>query len=210
MDTIATLHQLRIEAWEVKALLWHQNFLTPKWWFIALIIAATYAIWWKFTDKRRVIELLLFGSFIAVSRVIFDDWGITSGRWTYVIDLVPLGISLFLNDLTIVPLSYMLAYQYSPTWSRFLVIIVILQGAISFALLPLLSMMGILVIHNWHVAYTFGFMIATAVTMRAIMLFGLNLQRSSRLETIENTTLEIIPQPAMKPLDREQNNNNKD
>lgn len=66
MDTIATLHQLRIEAWEVKALLWDRNFLTPTWWFIATIITAAI----RFLN--------------AVSRVIFDDWGITSGRWTYV------------------------------------------------------------------------------------------------------------------------------
>lgn len=179
-DILERLHQSRLETWEIKNLLWQQNFLTVKWWFIAIIIAISYAIWWKFTDKRRIIELLLFGSFIAVSRVIFDDWGVSSGRWTYVIDLVPLGISLFLNDLTIIPLGYMLAYQYSPKWPTYLVTIIILQSAISFGFLPLLSRMGILVLHNWSVSYTFAFMIVTAIIMRAIMLFGLNLQKTSR------------------------------
>lgn len=158
MDILDRLHQLRLATWELKTFLWQQNFLSAKWWFVAIVIAVSYAVWWKFSDKRRIIELLLFGSFIAVCRVIFDDWGISSGRWTYVVDLVPLGISLFLNDLTIVPLSYMLAYQHSPTWSRYLVTIFILQSAISFGFLPLLSRMGILVINNWHVGYTFIFM----------------------------------------------------
>lgn len=203
MDIIEELHRLRIETWEVKTVLWQQSFLTPKWWFIAIVIAVSYAIWWKFADKRRIIELLLFGSFIAVARVIFDDWGITSGRWTYVIDLVPLGISLFLNDLTIVPLSYMLAYQYSPTWSKFLIRIVILQSAISFAFLPLLSTMGILVIHNWHVGYTFIIMVITATIMRAIMLFGLNLQKRTR-QSSERSSVGMIPQPAFKPNDKDE------
>lgn len=207
MDILEQLHQLRLAAWEIKKLLWQQNFLTAKWWFIAIAIAVSYAVWWKFTDKRRIIELLLFGSFIAVCRVIYDDWGISSSRWTYIVDLFPLGISLFLNDLTIVPLSYMLAYQYSPTWSKFLITIVILQGAISFALLPLLSSIGILVIHNWHVGYTFIFMMVVAITMRAIMLFGLEVQKNSRPQHSDIKAFESIPQPAMKPLDKGKKNN---
>lgn len=207
MDILEQLRQSRLVTYELKTFIWQQNFLTAKWWFIAIVIAVSYAVWWKLTDKRRIIELLLFGSFIAVSRVIFDDWGISSGRWTYIIDLVPLGISLFLNDLTIVPLSYMLAYQYSPTWSRYLILIVIVQSAISYAFLPLLSRMGILVIHNWSVTYTFAFMMVTATIMRAIMLIGLNVQRTARLEYPESTTFEPIPQPAMKPLNESKDNN---
>jgi len=206
MDILERLRQSRLVSWELKTFIWQQNFLTAKWWFIAIVIALSYAIWWKFTDKKRIIELLLFGSFIAVSRVIFDDWGITSGRWTYIVDLVPLGISLFFNDLTIVPLSYMLAYQYSPTWSKYLVTIIILQSAISFVFLPLLSRMGILVIHNWHVGYTFIFMIVVSIIMRAIMLVGLNLQSSSRLEHSSSPSLKPIPQPAMKLFDKDNKN----
>ena len=202
------LHQSRLVTYQLKYFFWQEYFLTDKWWFIAIVIAISYAIWWKFTDKRRIIELLLFGSFIAVSRVIFDDWGITSGRWTYIVDLVPLGISLFLNDLTIVPLSYMLAYQYSPTWSRYLVTIGILQSAISFGFLILLSRIGILVLHNWHLAYTFIFMIIVAIAMRAIVQLGLHLQRSSRLEYSRTTSYEPLPQPAAKPLDESNDNSN--
>lgn len=200
MDILEKLHQSRLITYDLKTTLWQQYLFTLNWWFIAIVIALSYAIWWKFTDKRRIIELLLFGSFIAVCRVIFDDWGISSGRWTYVIDLVPLGLSLFLNDLTIIPLSYMLAYQYSQTWSSYLVTIVVLQSAISFAFLPILSRMGILIIHNWSLTYTFAFMIVTAVAMRGILMIGLNLQKSRRLDHTDNPSREAMPQPAMKPL----------
>ncbi|CQR71718.1 hypothetical protein SOV_05200 [Sporomusa ovata DSM 2662] len=202
MNILEALHASRAETWNIKTALWQQAFLGPNWWFIAIIIAVSYAIWWKFIDKKRVIEILLFGSFIAVSRVIFDNWGTSTVKWTYVIDLLPIGISLFLNDLTIVPLAYMLAYQYSPTWKKYLVTIFIIQGITSFAFLPLLIRMGILSIINWHVGYSFIFMIITATIMRAILLFGLSIQKSTRLEYTGNTT-EFIPQPAMKPFDKE-------
>jgi hypothetical protein len=45
-----------------------------------------------------------------------------------VIDLFPLGYSLFLNDLTVVPLFMMLVYQYAPTWKSFLVLLVAVRG----------------------------------------------------------------------------------
>lgn len=45
---------------------------------------------------------------------------------------------------------------------QFLLSILVVQGAFSFALLPLLSYLGILVIYNWQYAYTFIFMIITA------------------------------------------------
>lgn len=205
MNMLEALHASRAETWSIKTALWQQAFLGPNWWFVTITITVSYAIWWKFVDKKRVIEILLFGSFIAVSRVIFDDWGTSSVRWTYIIDLLPVGISLFLNDLTIVPLAYMLAYQYSPTWKRYFVTIFILQGISSFAFLPLLIRLGILNIINWHIGYTFVFMIITATIMRAIMLFGLSVQKSTRLEYTGNTT-ELIPQPAMKPLDKEDEN----
>lgn len=210
MDTLDKLRLLRLESWELKKLIWQQSFLTPSWWFIGITIIIAYAVWWKFTDKKRIIELLLFGSFIAVTRVIFDDWGITSGRWTYTIDLVPLGISLFLNDLTIVPLGHMLAYQYSPTWSRYLILVTLTQGIISFAFLPLLAAIGILNIYNWKYSDTFLFMLITTIIMRAIILFGLRLQQNSRLEDSGDIPAGLIHQPAMKPLDRRNDSSDKD
>lgn len=202
MDVIETLRQLRIEAWAVKKLLWQQSFLTFKWWFIVVAIAVAYAIWWKLADKRRIIELLLYGSFIAVTRVIFDNWGISSGRWTYVVDLVPIGQSLFLNDLTIIPLSLMLVYQYSSGWLTFVILVAVVQGVTSFLLWPLLITLGILKLHAWQLYQSYIFIVLTAVIMRAILIAGLNVQRKSRTVGGETGANLLVPEPAMKPLEK--------
>lgn len=201
MDSYALLHQLRLQASDIKDQLWMQNFLTAHWWLVAITIVASYVIWWKFVDKRRVIEILLFGSYIAVSRVIFDDWGISSGRWTYIFDLLPVGYSLFLNDLTVVPLFLMLVYQYSPDWKTFIVWLLVVQGITSFVLLPLLSYLGILKLYNWTYYGSFIFMLVTAIVMRAIMIFGLSLQKESRVNHPEQSPSTLVLQPAMKPIE---------
>ncbi len=202
MDVIETLRQLRLETWAIKTQLWQQSFLTLKWWFIVAAIVAAYAIWWKLADKRRIIELLLYGSFIAVTRVIFDDWGISSGRWTYIIDLVPIGQSLFLNDLTIVPLSLMLVYQYSSDWRTFVILAVIVQGVTSFLLWPLLIAIGILKLHAWQLYQSYIFIVLAAIIMRAVLIVGLNVQRKSRTVGGETGANLLVPEPAMKPLEK--------
>jgi len=170
MDTIELLRQARLEVAALKDLLWQQNFLTARWWTVVIVIAVSYAVWWVLVDKRRLPELLLYGSFIAVARIIFDDWGILNGRWTYIIDLFRKPpISLFLNDLTVVPLAFMLVYQYAKSWVTFLALTVGVEGIIAFVFLPFLARMGILVIHNWSYFGSFLFMVVTAIIMRVIM-----------------------------------------
>lgn len=204
MDTLALLRHLRIQIWDIKMQLWQASFLSFNWWFIAVTVEASYAIWWKLLDKRRVFELLVFGSFVAAARIIFDDWGISSGRWTYVIDLFPVGYSLFLNDLTVVPLAMMLVYQYSPDWKAFIFRLAAVEGAIAFGFLPLLSYLGILHLHAWSYFGSYIFMIITATVMRAIMLFGLAVERTSRAEHPEGLSVMLVPEPAMKPADPEE------
>ncbi|MGI5838608.1 MAG: hypothetical protein ACOX8W_02995 [bacterium] len=181
MDTIELLRQSRLETGLLHTQLWHENFLTYRWWLIVAVIAASYLVWWVLVDKRLLPELLLYGSFIAVARVIFDDWGILAGRWTYVVDLIHVPhTSLFLNDLTVFPLALMLVYQYGDTWARFLVLAVLTEGIISFVFLPFLAWVGILVLHDWSYVGTFLVTTSIAISMRAIMSFLLMLTRRYR------------------------------
>ncbi len=204
MEPIEKLHQLRIESWQIKGMLWEQSFFTFPWLLIAVVIATSYFIWWKLADKRRIVELLLYGSFIAVCRVIFDNWGISSGRWTYTTDLFPMGYSLFLNDLTVIPLSLMLVYQYAFNWRSFFLMLIVVQGLTSFLLWPLLSSFDVLKVHDWKLYYSYLFMIFIASIMRLIMIAGLKLQRESRLNDSQYGEKLFIPEPAMKRLDDEE------
>lgn len=63
-----------------------------------------YAMWWKLTDKRRISDLLLFGSLLAVIRFIVDILGVTAGLWIYKVHILPTSQSVFLHALTITPL----------------------------------------------------------------------------------------------------------
>ncbi|MGI5838605.1 MAG: CBO0543 family protein [bacterium] len=169
MDYVELLRQSHLESASIRQQIWQQNFMTSRWWAILVLIAVSYAVWWMLVDKRRLPELLLYGSFIAVARNIFGSWGTLTGRWTYVVDLIPLPEVAFINDLTIVALAYMLVYQYSKSWVSFLGLSVITGGVFSYIFFPILVRTGLLVIHNWTYTGTFLFLVITAAVMRGII-----------------------------------------
>jgi hypothetical protein len=206
MDIIDLIHQTRFELWGYQLTEWRTSLFTMRWWFVMTSIAVAYAIWWKYVDKRRLTQILLFGSFIAVFRVIMDDAGASSGLWVYSVKPLPLGHSLFLNDLTIVPLGFMLVYQYCHSWKKFLFWTVIAEMGYSFVFLPLLAKLEILRLYNWQFYYTFFIMLVAATIMRAILLTILEIEQTHAFRSSNNHLASAL-QPAMKPLDKENDDN---
>ncbi|MBC9784064.1 hypothetical protein H1S01_05995 [Heliobacterium chlorum] len=192
------IRDLRLQLWGIIYPQWRADLFSVRWWFIASIIAICYAIWWKYVDKHRLSNILLFGSFIAVSRIIMDDFGASVGGFVYTIRLIPLGHALFLNDLTVFPLAFMLVYQYCSTWKSFLVWSVIADAVLCFAFLPLLSSLEILQLYTWRYYYTFLIILGIAIVMRAIMLTVLWFEEQDG--TLERSELPstILAQPARR------------
>ena len=208
MDIIDMIHKSTFELWGYQLTDWYRNLFTVRWWFIIGSIAIAYAIWWKYVNKRYLTQILLFGSFIAVFRLIMDDAGSSAALWSYSVKPLPFGQALFLNDLTIVPLGFMLVYQYCRSWKKFFLWTVIVEAGYSFLLLPVLVKFDILRLYNWQYSYTFFIMIIVAIVMRAILLTILKIEQKHEFG-YSNNSLTPTMQPAMKPLD-EENKNQKD
>ncbi len=205
MDIIDMIHNSTFELWSYQLTEWHRNLFTVRWWLIIVSIAIAYGIWWKYVDKRHLTQILLFGSFIAVFRLIMDDAGSSAALWGYSVKPLPFGQALFLNDLTIVPLGFMLVYQYFRSWKSFFFGTLIIEAAYSFLLLPILVKFDILRLYNWQYYYTFLIMIIVAMVMRAILLTVLRIEHKHELG-YSSSSLTSTMQPAMKPLDEENKN----
>jgi hypothetical protein len=205
MDTPTMIHQLRLQLWDLVYSQWKDQLFSARWWFIVAVITVSYALWWKYVEKRRLHEILLFGCFIAVSRTVMEDAGVSAGFWSFDVRVVPLGISLFLNDLTVVPLTFMLVYQHSSSWRQFLIWTVIAEGLIAFVFHPLLSVLSIYREWNWSNFYTFLIMLFIAVLSRAVLLGVLQTVQKYQPERVSTPYATLTPQPAMKPLERDDN-----
>lgn len=80
-----------------KNLLWSQlytSWITEElfsfpWWISVVSLIVSYIIWWKLLDKSRLVELLLFGSLVAVMSIIIDTVADNLTLWQYKVKIFP-------------------------------------------------------------------------------------------------------------------------
>jgi len=179
MTTADMIHQLRLELWNLSYNQWiTQTFFSIQWWSMVAFIAISYAIWWVIVDKRRLSQILLFGSLVAVGRVMIDIIGTNAVLWSYDIRETPFYPSPFQHDFTLTALALMAVYQYCHSWKKFLVWTVVATGIISFVFFPILTTFGFLKLYNWNYFYSFVLMIGLASLSRWVLLGVLKIEQS--------------------------------
>ena len=179
MTTADRIHQLRLELWNLSYTQWKtQTLFSIQWWSIIAMIAIIYAIWWVIVDKRRLSQILLFGSLVAIQRVVMDTFGTNVALWSYDIRETPLYPSVFLHDITVTPLALMVVYQYCHSWKKFFVWSGLATGIISFVFFPILIKLGFLTLYNWNLFYSFGMIFGLALFSRWVVLGILNIQQN--------------------------------
>ncbi|GAA0597680.1 hypothetical protein GCM10009001_12320 [Virgibacillus siamensis] len=67
-------------------------------------------------------EILFFGSLVAVLFVVYDSFGNFFGYWTDLITIAPFTPNFFGDIFTVVPLISMLIYQYTSSWRSFILV----------------------------------------------------------------------------------------
>jgi hypothetical protein len=178
-------------------------------WFIMVgVLVVIYTVWLKLVDKRRLRDLLLLGSLIAVGFTVADtfligNWGVSS----YNVSLFPGRPPLFVLSLTVGPIMFMLIQQYTTSWKEYLTWTAIGSAAIAFGLMPFYVWVGILQFYKWNYIYHF-FLTFTAGTIgRAILLWIINIEQSQSSSIHADQASSVLRPAATKPLDQEQDNN---
>jgi hypothetical protein len=150
---------------------WKANDLfSPTWFGTVIFILLSYVLCFKLLDKRRLSQILLFGSLITVMITLFDIIGVEYTRWAHLTRVFPIMPTLFLLDYTIMPLYYMLIYQYCRNWKIYIIWNAIAAGLISFALFPLLTFLKMFELNNWRYAYFFPCIFTFGLVSRAIVV----------------------------------------
>jgi hypothetical protein len=170
----------------IKILLWDQlytSWITEElfsfpWWFTVIFMLVGYLIWWKLLDKSRLIELLLFGTLLAVMSAVVDTIADNLTLWQYKVRIFPFAPAFFPFHLTLAPITLMLVYQYTNNWYRFFIGAVLAAVIYSFGIAPLFVAIGEVQLLKWNHGYTFITFIARAVTARWILMLCKHIQSS--------------------------------
>lgn len=206
MNTEFAIYQLRIELWNLLFSDWLSQVMTVKYWGIIAFILLYYAIWWKLTDKRRISDLILFGSLLSVARIIYDLAGVSMGLWFYKDRIEPLSPTVFLHDVTIIPLTLMLAQQYSPNWKQFFIWAGLASAYLTLIILPIFSALEMYQLMKWNFLYAFLAQYAIAIFIRGA--FHLVKQVQYKAVAGYNSPFQnTLMQPAFKPIDEDTKEN---
>lgn len=162
-----TLHNLVVTKWL------NQELFSPTWWGVIAFIAFSYILCFSLFDKRRSTQILLFGSLMAVAIYTYDSFGDSFNLWMDETRVLPLIPSPFLFDLTIVPLYYMLVYQYSPNWKRFVLWNAVAAGVCSIIYSPMIVALHIISFHNFKPIYNFPVIFIFGLVARKVVLVTL-------------------------------------
>lgn len=150
---------------------WIHNFVfSLKWWILLSLTIVPWFIWWKIVDKSRLTEISLYGFFIISVSTILDVIGWNYSLWYYPNTLLALCTPLIPIDYTLLPILYMLAYQYFSSWKSFSIILLILSFIFAFVWEPLAEMLKFYKQLKWNHFYSFfGFFLIGVLTRWMIL-----------------------------------------
>ncbi|MPM64791.1 hypothetical protein SDC9_111680 [bioreactor metagenome] len=214
MANAETIVALKALLWDLQYTSWiTEELFSFQWWFNIIFLVAIYTVWWKLVDKSRLIELLLFGSLLAVMAAIVDTVADNLRFWHYAVRTLPFSPSFFPFHFSIVPLIFMIVYQRTHNWYQYLLVTLFASMIYSFIIAPLFVAVGTMQLLNWNHGYTFISVVARAIFARGVLVLCAHIQGSYQQQSFSFKRFTPNYQPAQKPLpntkvDKEDRENN--
>jgi hypothetical protein len=163
-DEIRNLHQqlyeLRLDYWI------SHNLFTFQWWLLLMALIVPWIIWWRFVDKNRIYQILLFGTLLMTLVMLLDDFGVETHLWSYPYQLLNILPRLLAIDQGIIIVAHMFLYQYFPKWKPFLIANTVMAIIFTFIFEPLTVWLGIYKLENWRYIYSLPIYIIKAAFIK--------------------------------------------
>jgi len=167
--------QLRYEHWAA-----HEVY-TALWWFLVFSWAASWVVWWSLVDRTRIIEISFYGLIVLFVTTFLNALGSVHQLWTYTVKIIPFTPHLEAIDWAILPITYMLVYQYYPSWKSFILVQIIIAFLYSFIGEPFtIYILGAYLPLNWSYLYSFPIYIVLAVIPKALTQFLFNIEKKHK------------------------------
>lgn len=98
-----------------------------------------------------------------------DTLGYNLNFWDYPIQLIPLVPEAFAFDLSMIPIAYMLLYQYCRSWKLYCMMLIGMSTVYAFIGEPFCNWILIVVYIKWKYYYSFVYYIITGIIVRMIV-----------------------------------------
>lgn len=146
---------------------WLQNTVfTWQWWLLVVLSIIPWILWRYVVNKKRLTEIVLLGLFVLITATWMDDLGTDLILWYYPYKLLPVYPQLVPINYTVLPVIYMLIYQYFGLWRSYITAITIMAVVFSFIAEPGLNYLGMYELLKWQYYYSFPIYILVGISHR--------------------------------------------
>lgn len=139
------------------------GFLSLQWWVLILTIISLWTLWSILADKKDLLPILFVGVLTSAIALMLDDIGMSLMLWEYPNQIVYFTTRLDPVDIAIIPVSYMLLYQYVKPWKTYVSMLVFLSLFGSLIAEPIFVKLNLYVLLGWRFWYSIPFYIAIGI-----------------------------------------------
>lgn len=169
-ETAINLVQLHSVFTEIRTQQYLQDIIfTWRWWVLVFLLIGPWILWLYLVNKKLLTPICLFGMFILATVVWMDDLGTDLILWYYPYKLLPVYPQLVPINYAVLPVTFMLIYQYFPTWHSFIKAMLIMATVFSFVAEPALSYLGMYIVLKWKYYYSFPIYMLIGISHKWIL-----------------------------------------
>jgi hypothetical protein len=170
--------ELRKQIYNIQYELFMDHILfSLKWWILLFVAILVCFIWWKLVDKKRFNEIALVGFVAALITVISDAIGLEKALWAHPIQLLGTIRHIHEIELIVIPVIYMLLYQYFGEWKKYIIAVIAYAIVGAYIIIPLNLWFGTYKIIKWKLTYSFITFIIIGIMIKFILRCIINVQK---------------------------------
>lgn len=176
-----------------KSFFWEHVLFSGQWWLLLALLVFMWLLWLRLVDRERIKSILIVGLITGLLAVVLDDYGISRVLWAYPYKLTYISSRLNPVDLALIPVSYMLIYQYFRKWLSYLAICAVFASGGSFIVEPLFARIDIYWLIDWHYAYSAPIYMAIGILVKGVV--GYLERKEITARTSGDAEIKTAPQP---------------
>lgn len=156
------LYNLSVQHWL------NYEVLTWRWFLKIFLIAVFIFLFWKLVDRKHLREIITYGLLMSLISTILDITGTYLVFWVYPYRVLPIEFSE-IHDVVIIPIAYMLLYQYFIRWKPFIAASIVFSAFTSFIIERLFILLDFYKPIVWKSIYSFVLFTLISITSKYIV-----------------------------------------
>ncbi|MEA3322379.1 MAG: CBO0543 family protein [Bacillota bacterium] len=139
-----------------------------RWWTMVAIFIILWTLFWKLKKSKHLPRITIFGLLWTIVASNLDGLGYELGLWGYTYNLSPLLPKSYIFDYCLIPITYMLLYQYFQDGKGFLYANIVLAVGASLIAEPVAEKLGLYIPFHWSFYISIPLYILIAYILKLI------------------------------------------